>query len=138
MFGEEKCVEIIQNTDKVAYWSFLLSLMYRLKSVATPSLKPPERSKKKNKERKKKRKTKKNRTKKSFLSTYFVPWSTSVRACVLSGAPHRGAARRYPSTRALPPLTSLSSNWCMQNFTICQSRVFLAYIFVEQTLSRLG
>lgn len=54
MFGEEKCVEIIQNTDKVAYWSFLLSLMYRLKSVATPSLKPPERSKKKKKERKKK------------------------------------------------------------------------------------
>lgn len=87
MFGEEKCVEIIQNTDKVAYWSFLLSLMYRLKNVATPSLKPPERSKIK-KERKKKRKKKKNRTKKSFLSTYFVPWSTSVRACVLSGAPH--------------------------------------------------
>lgn len=95
MFGEEKCVEIIQNTDKVAYWSFLLSLMYRLKSVATPSLKPPERSKKKNGE-KKKRKKKKNRTKKKFpLYLFCAVVNICACMCAFGSAALRGC-------RALP------------------------------------
>lgn len=47
--------------------------MYRLKSVATPSLKPPERSKRKKKKREKiKRKRKKNRTKKEVSSLLIL------------------------------------------------------------------
>lgn len=91
MFGEEKCVEIIQNTDKVAYWSFLLSLMYRLKSVATPSLKPPERSKKKKQGEKKKKENKEESHQKKFpLYLFCAMVNICACMCAFGSAAPRG------------------------------------------------
>jgi len=87
---------------------------------------------------KKKKKRKKNRTKKS---SSLLILCHSQRLCMHVCFRERcaeGPPGATPAPGHRRPLTSLSINWCTQNFTVCQSRVFLAYIFAEQTTGGLG